>query len=155
MRFPLIMLASTLIAMGLSACASTPNPDVVCTAEWVDARADRALDRIGDKSSKALDAFQDAGKTWLSGGSPGPLQLWRLSNAVKALEDELTDGKGVRDLRTLARTCNDPDLVRTRITSFLTESDIPDPVVRFLGGSGLIDQLIRTAEGNAPSDARR
>ena len=146
-------LGLSLFAVLLTACASTPDPAVVCTAEWIEPRAERAVDRIETRSAKALKAFKDVGEAWMSGDSPGPLQLFRLSNAVDSLEDELRNGHGVRDLRTLASTCNDPDLIRTRLVSILDRQNVPSSVTSFLDRTGLLDRLIKMAEDGDPSDA--
>ncbi len=105
------------------------------------------MERIEDRLASALDAFSSASKSWAKGRSPGPIQMLRLSNAAKSLERELTDGRGIRDLRLIASTCNDPDLIRTEVMSLLDRQDVPDRIVAFLEGSGLLDRIIRTAEG--------
>lgn len=130
----------------LTGCASTPDPAVVCTAEWIEPRAERAVKRIETRAGKALDALKDAGNSWLSGDSPGPLQLYRLSNAVDDLENELRNGRGIRDLRTLASTCDDPELIRSRFMDLLDRQNIPTSITKFLERTGFLDRLIDMAE---------
>jgi hypothetical protein len=131
----------------LSACSTTPDPAVVCTAEWVKPRVDRAVDRIETRLDKTLRAFRTVGESWMSGRTPGPIQMFRLSNAAKDLEKELTDGRGIRDLRTLATTCNDPDLIREQVYTLLDREGLPEPLLDFLDATGILENLIETAEG--------
>ena len=138
----------------LSACSTTPDPAEVCTAEWIEPRAEQAVERIEARLEKALTAFRSVGTSWMKGDTPGPLQMFRLSNAAKSLEKELTDGRGVRDLRLLASTCDDPDLIRTEIYNLLDREGLPVPLVDFLDATGILENLIETAEGRN-SDGRQ
>ncbi len=147
-------LSLLLAAPLLTACASTPDPAKVCTAEWIAPRAERAADRLEDKTAKAFRALRKVGAQWVSGDKPGTLSLLSLRGAVRDLEDELKDGRGVRDLRTLAQTCNDPELVRTEVTKVLERQEIPAPVLNFLRGSSLLDRLIELAEGTKADTAK-
>jgi len=131
----------------LSACSTTPDPAVVCTAAWVEPRVNEAMDRIETRLDKTLRAFRTVGESWMRGGTPGPIQMFRLSNAAKDLEKELTDGRGVRDLRLLASTCNDPDLIRDQVYSLLDREGLPAPLRDFLDVTGILEGLIQTAEG--------
>lgn len=139
------LIAPCLIA--LSGCSTTPDPAVVCTEAWIEPRVDLAMDRIETRLDKALRAFRTVGESWMKGGNPGPIQMFRLSNAAKDLENELIDGRGVRDLRLLASTCDDPDLVREQVYSLLDREGLPAPLKDFLDVTGILEGLIQTAEG--------
>ena len=141
------LLAPLLCLPMLAACASTPDPAKVCTAEWIAPRVERAADRLEDKTAKAFRALRKVGAQWVRGDKPGALSMLSLRGAVRDLEDELKDGRGVRDLRTLARTCDDPELIRNEVLKLLERQDIPEPVLNFLRGSSLIDRLVELAEG--------
>lgn len=131
----------------LSACSTTPDPAEVCTAAWVEPRADRAVERIETRLDKTMRAFRSVGESWMNGRTPGPIQMFRLSNAAKDLERELTDGRGVRDLRLLASTCNDPNLIREQVYTLLDREGLPAPLIDFLNATGILEGLIETAEG--------
>lgn len=131
----------------LSACSTTPDPAEVCTAAWVEPRADRAVERIETRLDKTLRAFRSVGESWMNGRTPGPIQMFRLSNSAKDLEKELTDGRGVRDLRLLASTCNDPNLIREQVYTLLDREGLPVPLIDFLNATGILEGLIETAEG--------
>ena len=131
----------------LGGCASTLDPEEICTAEWIAPRAARASDRIEDKTARAFRALRKVGGQWVSGDKPGPLALLSLRNALDDLEAELKNGRGVRDLRLLARTCDDPQLIRSEITRLMERQDLPEPVLDFMRGSPLLDRLVEWAEG--------
>lgn len=131
----------------LSACSTTPDPAEVCTTAWIEPRVDSAVERIETRLDKTLRAFRTVGESWINGKTPGPIQMFRLSNAAKDLEKELTDGRGVRDLRLLASTCNDPDLIREQIYTLLDREGLPEPLFDFLDATGILEGLIETAEG--------
>ncbi|MGJ8559471.1 MAG: hypothetical protein ACSHX3_04470 [Litorimonas sp.] len=131
----------------LSACSTTPDPADVCTAAWIEPRVDRAVERIETRLDKTLRAFRTVGESWMTGRTPGPIQMFRLSNAAKSLEKELAEGRGVRDLRLLASTCNDPNLIREQVYTLLDREGLPQPLLDFLDATGILEGLIETAEG--------
>ncbi|MEP1230474.1 MAG: hypothetical protein ABJG88_07345 [Litorimonas sp.] len=110
----------------LSACASTPNPEKVCTTEWIGKRSDTAISRIETRSKSSLKAIKNAGKSWAKGKQPGLLQLLALKSSLNNLEKELTRGQGVTDLRTLAKTCNDPDIISKAMNNLLDRQGFSD-----------------------------
>ena len=139
-------------AVLLSACASTPDPAKICTAEWIEPRAERALDRLESRTGKAFRAIRKAAAAYVAGDEPGTLTLLSLRGSLRDLEDELRDGPGARDLRLLARTCNDPEFVRGKVVELLDRQSVPEPVVGFLDRFGILDRLIALAEGEDAKD---
>jgi len=109
----------------LSACATTPDPAKVCTSEWIGARSDKAIDRIQTRSASSLKSLKRASSSWAKGKQPGPFQLLALSNSISKLKKELTNGAGVKDLRTLASTCNDPEIISTAMKDLLHRQELP------------------------------
>ncbi|GHA90996.1 hypothetical protein GCM10009069_12590 [Algimonas arctica] len=138
--------------VALSACSTTPDPADVCTAAWIEPRVERAVERIETRLDKALRAFRTVGDSWMNGNTPGPIQMFRLSNAANDLEKELVDGRGIRDLRMLASTCNDPNLIREQVYTLLDREGLPDPLLNFLDATGILEGLIETAEGRNLND---
>ncbi|MEL6688135.1 MAG: hypothetical protein AAFP97_11005 [Pseudomonadota bacterium] len=140
-------------AIVLSGCATVPTAEEICTPQWIEPRVDRAVDRIETRLDKTLDALTDAGDSWLRGRSPGPIQLLRLSNAAKELEREIEDGQGINDLRLIASTCNDPDLIETQIYALLNRQGISSQMTSFLEETGMMRRIIEVAEGELRTDA--
>ena len=108
MRIHLALIALTLTApLMLPACAVAPDPAEVCTAEWIMPRTARAVEDITKNTGSAMKSLRRVGETYAAGRTPGPLQLLSLASAMKSLEREVKNGRGIRDLKTLANTCND------------------------------------------------
>jgi hypothetical protein len=145
--------APIIAAFFLSGCATVPTAEEICTPAWITPRVDRAVDRIETRLDKTLDALTDAGDSWLRGRSPGPIQLLRLSNAAKELEREIEDGQGINDLRLIARTCNNPDLIETQIYALLDRQGVSSQMTNFLEETGMMRRIIEVAEGELRTDA--
>ena len=90
----------------LSACASVPDPAEICTAEWIAPRATKAVNNIEKSAKSSFKTFRDVSETWASGKQPNLFQLLALNNAMKKMKKELTRGRGIKDLKTVAKTCN-------------------------------------------------
>ena len=129
MRAPLLLSFAL-----LAGCAST-SPDVVCTGQWIAPRVDRAVDRVESDAGRVLDNLVKVGRAWVAGDEPGMLTMLSLKRSIDRLEDELRDGRGVRDLRTLARTCDDPDILVDGMTDFLARRNMPEPLRAFITGT--------------------
>ena len=66
-----------------------------------------------------------------------------LSNSLKGLEKELKNGQGIRDLKTLSATCNDPKIISDAMGGFLRRQGLPDNIINFIEGMGLYQELIK------------
>ncbi len=119
-------------AILLSACATAPDPAKVCTAEWIKPRADKAVSAIEKDTRGVIKNLRKVAESYIDGKTPGPIQMWSLSNSVKKLENELEGGRGIRDLRTLARTCDDPKIVSSVMARFMRSHGLPDGLVNFI-----------------------
>lgn len=124
-----VMTASTLT---LSACATTANPEKVCTADWVEKRSGKAMNNIERKAKPALRKLGKAAESWAAGKKPGPLQLWSLQGSVKSLTNELESGRGMRDLKTLAKTCNNPKIVTSAMTNMMRDNGLSQGMIDFV-----------------------
>jgi len=66
-----------------------------------------------------------------------------LSNSLKGLEKELKNGQGIRDLKILAATCDDPKIISDAMGGFLRKQGLPDNIINFIEGMGLYQELIK------------
>lgn len=128
-------------ALMLSACATTPDPAKVCTADWISARSDKAISRIESKAKPALRNLSKAAESWAQGEQPGPFQLMALNSSVKSLTRELEKGQGMRDLKTVARTCNDPDIIKTAMSNVMRDNGLSQQMINFVEGLPLYRSL--------------
>jgi len=137
------ILVTALLSASLSGCATAPDPAKVCTSEWIGERSAKAISSIESKAGRSLKSLRKAGESWSQGKKPNPLQLWALSNSLKGLEKELKSGKGIRDLKTLSATCNDPKIISDAMGGFLRKQGLPDNIINFIEGMGLYQELIK------------
>jgi len=140
----LTIIAGTTLTMSLSACATTPDPVEVCTAEWVKPRAERAVDRIADKTKPAIRSLRKVGESWAKGKEPSILKMMSMQSSVKKLMNELEDGKGINDLRTLANTCDDPKIITTAMSDFLSNQGFSDKIIGFIESMGFYERALET-----------
>jgi hypothetical protein len=134
-----LMTAFTVSALG---CASAPDPAKVCTSEWIGTRADKAVSRIERKAGKSLRSLKKASESWSRGKTPNPFQMLMLSSSLKSLEKELTNGRGIKDLKTLSATCDDPKIISDAMGGFLRKQGLPDNIINFIEKMSLYQRLI-------------
>lgn len=148
---PILKLLPVLLApLLLSACASTPDPAEICSAEWIAPRAERAVERIQKRAKKSIKTLSNASESWSKGKTPGPLQMFALSRAMKSLETELTQGKGITDLKTVARTCNDPEIVSDAMRSLLKRENVSDRLITWVEGNPIYQRLLSNITAPEP-----
>jgi len=144
MRFHPTLIALTTPLM-LSACASTPDPAEVCTAEWIAPRTTAAIDDIRDRTGSTMKSLQKVANRYLEGRQPGPLQLLSLANSMKGLERELKNGTGMRTLKTVASTCNDPAIITDSLTNVMQLEGLPQNMINFVTSNPLYQSLVNEA----------
>ena len=143
MKYLIGLFCVAIVSLSVSGCATAPDPAKVCTSEWIGKRSDRAISRIESKASRSLNSLQKAGESWAKGKKPNPFQMLMLSNSLKGLEKELKNGQGIRDLKILAATCDDPKIISDAMGGFLRKQGLPDNIINFIEGMGLYQDLIK------------
>ena len=133
----------------LSACASVPDPAEVCTAEWITPRATKAVNSIEKSAKSSFKTFRDVSETWASGKQPGFFQLLALNSAMNKMKKELTRGQGIKDLKTVAKTCNDPNIIKTSMHDLLERQGLSDNLIGWIENSPIYESIIASiAEPN-------
>lgn len=150
MKTTLKVLPALLVPVLLSACASTPTPAEICSAEWIAPRADRAVERIEKRAKKSIKTLSSVSKSWAAGKTPGPLQMFALSRAMKSLETELTQGKGITDLKTVAKTCNDPEIVSDAMRGLLERQGVSERLITQVEANPIYQRLISSVTAPEP-----
>lgn len=143
MKHLFALLTLSILCFSISGCATAPDPAKVCTSEWIGKRSDKAISRIERKASRSLKSLQKAGESWARGKAPNPFQMLMLSNSLKGLEKELKNGQGIRDLKTLSATCDDPKIISDAMGGFLRKQGLPDNIINFIEGMGIYQELIK------------
>ena len=146
MRPVLSLLAPLIALVPLAGCSTAPDPLEVCSAGWIAPRAERAILRIESETSEVIDSLLSVGKAYARGDTPGPLRMLALSRDLSSLKRELTRGRGIRDLRTLASTCDDPLILASAMDRYLDRQGLPSGLRDFIAGSSIWDELTRPAD---------
>ena len=126
----------------LSACASVPDPAEVCTAEWISKSATKAVDSIEKSAKSSFKTFRDVSETWASGKQPGFFQLIALNGAMNKMKKELTRGQGIKDLKTVAKTCNDPNIIKTSMHDLLERQGLSNNLIGWIENSPIFESII-------------
>lgn len=143
MKHLAVLLSFSVMSFSLTGCATAPDPAKVCTSEWIDKRSDKAINRIQSKAGGSLKSLKKAGESWAQGKKPNAIQLWGLQRSLKGLEKELTSGQGIKDLKILSATCNDPKIISDAMGGFLRNQGLPDNIINFIEGMGLYQEIIK------------
>lgn len=141
---------TSLAIAGLSACATTANPEKVCTAEWIGKRSDKAVSRIERKAKPALRKLSKAADSWARGDKPNGFQLMSLNSSVKSLTKELESGQAMKDLKTLSRTCNDPKIVTKAMTNLMRDNGLSEQMINFVENLPRYKDLIEKELTSSP-----
>ena len=66
--------------------------------------------------------------------------------SLSRLADNFENGRGMRDMRTLASTCNDPNLIKDFMVQFMREQGISEKFITFINGLKEYQQLLATGK---------
>ncbi len=151
MRLNLTLCVAT--ALLLSACATTYDPVEVCSAKWIEPRVERAIGYIERDTKNIIKALSKSAESFEQGKAPGPFQLIALSSAVNKLTKELKTGRGVKDLRILRDTCDDPQIIEDALTDYMTDQGLPAGMISFIKALQPYQDLIENEFTRKPGTA--
>jgi len=128
-----IVSTALLTTLLLSACATQPNPEEICTAEWIKPRVDLALGDFRANTDSILETLKKTGKeVATSGGQMGLIQRAGVLLSLGKLVNTFQNGQTLKDLNTLSKTCNEPDLVNKVFKDVLSEYNVPTSFISLL-----------------------
>lgn len=130
----------------LSACASTPDPAEVCSAEWITPRATKAMSEFKKDTGSTFKTLKKVSEKLVKGDNIGPLQMFSVMNSINRLSNTFENGRAMKDMRTIANTCNDPNLIKTAMTNFMREQGIEEKFIQFLNGLQEYQKLLETGQ---------
>ena len=96
-----------------------------------------------------MKSLQKVAERYLEGRQPGPLQLLSLANSMKGLERELKNGSGMRTLKTVAGTCNDPAIITDSLTNVMQLEGLPQNMINFVTSNPIYQSLVNEAIAEA------
>ena len=146
MKFTLLASTIFVLMTGFSACSTVPDPAKVCTAEWIKPRAERAMNDFEKDTRKIFKTFRKSADRLDKGGKIGPLQMFAMMNAISSLGNKFENGRAMRDMRTLAQTCDDPELIKNAMTDFMRSKGISDQFISFINGFDEYKDLLDTGK---------
>lgn len=141
-------LASAMVVLG--ACASTPDAAEICSAEWIAPRADKAVAKIEKRAGSTLKNLSSALVDLTAGKSPNFLELWTLNRSVTKLKKELTSGQGIRDLKTVATRCNDPQIVKDSMRSMMQRQGISNDLLTRIESNPIYQSVVSVITAPEP-----
>ena len=130
--------------MALSAC-ETANPLVVCSADWISWRTDRAMQEFGRSSTSSLKTIRQVSRDYQTTGKFNAVQLISLANALNNLITDFRQSQALRDIQTLQNTCNDPTILKLAFTRFLYDQGAPQSLIDFLNEMDQYQRLLDSA----------
>ncbi len=146
MRSPVLALALIGALVILPACTTVPDPAKVCSSEWIAPRADRAMNDFKKDTRSIFKKLKKTGNTVQKGKEIGPIQMFSLMNSLTRLGNKFENGRAMRDMRTLASTCNDPKLIQNAMTNFMREQGIDEKFIGFLNKFEAYQQMLTTGK---------
>ena len=95
-------------------------------------RAEKAISRIEKKTRPAMKAIKSVGESLAEGKSPNFFAMMNLTSSFEALETELTKGRGIQDIKLLANTCNDPDILTQSLRGVFEKHGLSDNILDYV-----------------------
>ena len=126
------VLKSVSLAVGLclfSACATTPDPAEVCSAEWIKPRTERAVNELKRDTFSRLKTIASAASTYEVGEGLSLFQQWRAASAVKGLIRDYETSTALADLKILSATCKDPKIAKDAFYGMLEEAGFSEKLI--------------------------
>lgn len=76
--------------------------------------------------------------------------MFALTRALKKLEKELTQGQGIKDLKTVAKTCNDPEIISTSMRDLMQRQGVSDRLIGQIEGMPIYQNVISSISKPEP-----
>lgn len=121
-------------AILLTACATTPDPAEVCTAEWVKPRADRAVKELKRDTFSRLKSLASTAAKLQSGDGLSAFQSYRMISSINGLLNDFETSQALKDLKILSSTCDDPQIVKDAFSGMLEEAGVSDKLIELFNG---------------------
>ena len=97
-----------------------------------------------------MKTLTSVSKTYSEGKKPNLFQLLALSNAMNNMKKELTRGQGIKDLKTLAATCNDPNIIKDSMRDMMKRQGIDDSFIQRIETNPIYESLISSISQPEP-----
>jgi len=125
LQFIPLYAAISLSTVTLGACATTPDPAKVCTADWIKPRTAKAVKEVKRDTGRTIKSLKKNAEKMSKGGILAPYRAANMFSSVQKLANSIQKGRGVRDLKTLAATCDDPKILRDGLVGYMEDVEAP------------------------------
>lgn len=134
MKRTAILCASVFFSAVMSGCATTPDPAKVCTAEWISPRVGKAVKEIKSDTGSLLKTINRSAKS-MEDGKMSAWSTFRMISAGEKYIKRLKGSRGLKDLRMLSETCDDPKIIRDGFAQYLESVDAPPMLIDMIRNS--------------------
>lgn len=97
-----------------------------------------------------MKTLTSVSKTYAEGKKPNLFQLLALSNAMNNMKKELTRGQGIKDLKTLGATCNDPNIIKDSMRDMMKRQGMDDSFIQRIETNPIYESLISSISQPEP-----
>ncbi len=141
------LMACVVITAAMAGCASTPDPAVVCSADWIKPRTDAALKEFTSSTSDTWEKLSKTGRRASKRGSLGLFERGKVLLSLTSLVNSFQNSQALEDLQLLGETCDDPDLAKNALVGTLEDYNVPLPYINLLNEiEGFMKLLDSTAD---------
>ena len=142
------LLCIALAASLLGACATLLPAEEVCSANWIKPRADAAISEFRSATEDSWNSLRSTGERVAEKGELGLLERASALVTITRLVNAFQNSQALDDLRTLGRTCDDPELVQNALRSTLQEYGVPNQYIELLDELSGFVELMQNASGS-------
>ena len=68
------------------------------------------------------------------------------------MKKELTGGQGIKDLKTVAKTCNDPDIIKTSMHDLFERQGFSSTLISWIENTPIYENIISSIAKPDPVD---
>ncbi len=127
-----MLIRGSAVLLIVAGCATTPDPEEICSAQWIKPRVDAAVADFRDDIEHTMSQLRSSEGSATNAKGMGLLEGAAVLLSLTRLINNLQDSRTLADLNTLSQTCNEPELVMNALTDVLEEYEVPQPFVDLL-----------------------
>ena len=122
--------AASLILIGVTACATTPEP---CTPEWVEWKSEKVLKRFAVANYRAVNRLKDFSEN-LEADDIGPLTAFQIPAMIEDFKELASEfeKRVLPELNAAIEQCGEPRRLIPAFTAFLRDEGVGEDVLEWV-----------------------